>query len=297
MKRGTPDHPKTKRLVRFLRIPIYSAVGLLEMLFHWTAKHCPRGDVGRFEDDEIAEGMGWHGEGTRLVEALHRAGYLDVHPEHRWVIHDWQDHADEAVKKLLKRQGLAMAVSRHRLDVSGRTPVMSRLPEPEPIPVRAPDVSRFHLNTSSDTFADKSVGKPQDLAEEVFTLEPLAAQPRRQKLEQQQRGWFDAFYAAYWRKRSPDFAWKTFKKIVTSDEIRAKVMAKVDEQRAFYMRKDPNDRPYPATWLNAGGWKDEPDEPAIVDAAVSVRRNGPTPHDPDRLTRLLEEQMGVDDAL
>ena len=47
MKRNTIDHPKTKALARALGLPLYSGVGVLEALWHWTARHAPAGDVGR----------------------------------------------------------------------------------------------------------------------------------------------------------------------------------------------------------------------------------------------------------
>ena len=49
MKRGTPDHPKVAKLASMIGLPIPWAlpytVGLLEMLWHFTAKFAPRGDI------------------------------------------------------------------------------------------------------------------------------------------------------------------------------------------------------------------------------------------------------------
>jgi hypothetical protein len=47
MKRGTPEHPKTAHLMAALSIPRPYAVGILELLWHFTARYAPRGDVGR----------------------------------------------------------------------------------------------------------------------------------------------------------------------------------------------------------------------------------------------------------
>lgn len=106
MKRGTPDHPKTKRLMRSLGIPAYAAVGILESLFHFTAKYAPRGDVGKFSDQDIAEGLGWDGDPSDLITVLMSTGWIDLHPEHRLIVHDWQDHADDSVKKTLKNKDI-----------------------------------------------------------------------------------------------------------------------------------------------------------------------------------------------
>ena len=51
MKRGTIDHPKTLQLASVLKIRLLEAVGLLESLWHWTAKYSPRGNIGQYPDE------------------------------------------------------------------------------------------------------------------------------------------------------------------------------------------------------------------------------------------------------
>lgn len=106
MKRGTPRHPKMRELAKALRIPLPYAVGLTEMLWHFTAEHAPQGDIGRWSDEAIAQGSGWVGVPSRLVEAWVRVGWLDPSPTHRLVTHDWHDHADQGTRKWLERKGL-----------------------------------------------------------------------------------------------------------------------------------------------------------------------------------------------
>lgn len=155
MKRQALDHTKMDLLMRKLKIRRFMAVGILESLWHLTAREAPRGDIGRLSDERIAIGIDWGGDAHRLVSALIDAGWIDqigddppagqrrsVTPidaspivndadrcqsagHQRLLIHDWPDHCDEAVKKYLKRNGLCFAcrdMSRHVLD-------MSRLPE------------------------------------------------------------------------------------------------------------------------------------------------------------------------
>jgi len=101
-----PEHPKTGMLAAELGIAIYAAVGILECLWHWTARYARRGDVGRWPDEQIARGIGWPAERAgELTAALVKCGWVDVHPEHRLVVHDWHVHADEAVRKALQRAG------------------------------------------------------------------------------------------------------------------------------------------------------------------------------------------------
>jgi hypothetical protein len=101
MKRGTPDHPKTRALARDLNISLWGAVGLLEMLWHFTAQHAPDGGIGRYSDAEIAKGVAWGGQGVRLGSAWGRHGWVDPCICHRLRVHDWPDHADQTVRRYL----------------------------------------------------------------------------------------------------------------------------------------------------------------------------------------------------
>lgn len=78
---------------------------------------------------------------------------------------------------------------------------------------------------------------------------------------------FQKFYNAYPRKREPIAARKAFFKAVDQENIDPAVIVAGAER----MASDPNLPPkqfvpYPATWLNAGGWDDEPYEERILTA-------------------------------
>lgn len=106
MKRNTPDHWKMSRLARILKIPLPHAVGLMEMLFHLTAKQAIHGNIGKIPDDIIAEKCGWLGDAAQFVEALVEARWLDRCKNERYVVHDWAEHCDDAVKKAVTRSGI-----------------------------------------------------------------------------------------------------------------------------------------------------------------------------------------------
>lgn len=141
MKRGTPDHPKFLKLCQVLRLQKYEAAGLLEMLWHFTAKWAPQGDIGKYPDSAIAEAVGWKrptgAKGVtpecRLSDALVDAEWLDRDTVHRLLVHDWPDHADQSVKRMLASRGLAFIQPTASLPV----PLPVPLPEPDPIAVLA----------------------------------------------------------------------------------------------------------------------------------------------------------------
>ena len=103
MKRGTIEHPKTAELTARLGIPKYAVVGLLESLFHVTARVAPRGDIGRYSNRAIALSIGWDGDPDELIESMRVSGWLDEHTDSRLIVHDWHEHADDATKKRLAR--------------------------------------------------------------------------------------------------------------------------------------------------------------------------------------------------
>lgn len=137
MKRGTIDHPKMRRLVRELgrvvasrselgfvtiggQVPLCLAVGILECLWHFAARHAPQGDIGRWSDADIADAVGWPAsEAAGLVAGLVDSGWVDRHEHHRLVVHDWAEHADDAVNMSLARAKLFFA--------DGRAPKTVRL--------------------------------------------------------------------------------------------------------------------------------------------------------------------------
>lgn len=106
MKRGAPNHPKMHRLALALKSPLYSAVGLLEMLWHYAGAYTPRGDIGIVDDEHIAKGVDWRRKPAALIEMLVNTKWLDLDAQHRLIVHDWPDHADDVVRKKLARMGL-----------------------------------------------------------------------------------------------------------------------------------------------------------------------------------------------
>jgi hypothetical protein len=146
LKRGTPDHPKVSVLMQVLGCTRQSAIGILELLWHFTARYAPRGDIGRWSDERIAAGLYWTGDPASVVSALTRSGWLDPHPSLRLVVHDWHDHADDTTKKHLKRQRLTFLSKVRRVsgrvqtdpDATGQRPPAVAVPEPQPEPKPVP---------------------------------------------------------------------------------------------------------------------------------------------------------------
>ncbi len=95
------DHPKLRRLCRALEINRAQAIGHLHMLWWWTMKYFPDGDLSECGPDEIADGAGWESDPVVFVSALVASGFADqvneaqpgLPPPIR--LHDWQDYGEK----------------------------------------------------------------------------------------------------------------------------------------------------------------------------------------------------------
>jgi hypothetical protein len=122
MKRTAINHPKIGRLSRALDIDEAYAIGILESVWHFTAKNAPAGNVGKWGDDEIVAAASKL-PSAAVIAALVSAGWLDQHDEHRLIVHDWHEHCEDQVHMTLARAGKYFA--------DGQLPKLSRLPQKE----------------------------------------------------------------------------------------------------------------------------------------------------------------------
>jgi len=107
---GAFTSPKIRRLSLMLSVPWPHAIGLCGLLWRFTAKHAPSGEIGRHDDEEIAAALEWPGDEASLVGCLVRCKLLDaVDPPIRLIVHDWPDHAPRYVLATLRRRGGRMS--------------------------------------------------------------------------------------------------------------------------------------------------------------------------------------------
>lgn len=151
MLRSAFDHPKFRSLIRELQTSRHVAVGILECLWHFTARFCPQGDIGRFTDSQIADWLE-HPEPAKLVSALVRSGWLDTCAERRLIVHDWHQHADDSVKKKLKRCSLEFY-----------KPVATCPDMERHVPAKGPDMSG-HVSTARGQGPEARGQRPENIA-------------------------------------------------------------------------------------------------------------------------------------
>jgi hypothetical protein len=146
MKRGSPDHWKMRELAMLMKVPARYALpwanGVMERLWHYTAKYHPQGDVGKAPNWAIAEACGCApGSANELVDALVDAKWLDLDKTHRLIVHDWHEHADESVRKTLKNRNLSFFFPEKSASPAGKFKPALAFPLPLPLQQQPPENS------------------------------------------------------------------------------------------------------------------------------------------------------------
>jgi uncharacterized protein YdaU (DUF1376 family) len=85
----------------------------------------------------------------------------------------------------------------------------------------------------------------------------------RKSLSPEQQAWFAEWWPTYWRRVARKDAEEAFRVNVLTQARFDQVMAATKRQTASMLQRDPDKRPYPATWLDGARWDDEPSRPAI----------------------------------
>jgi len=143
-KRGTLEHPKTKRLARILSLPSWAALGLLESFWHWVGRYCPTGEL---TDEDLLDCQDTVRFDGSLKDVLIQSGWLDLIDDSTCYVHDWHDHADDTVKKTLQKRKEQFANGANVRNQNDSRPIrdsfandsrhavaMSHEPEPKPQP-------------------------------------------------------------------------------------------------------------------------------------------------------------------
>jgi len=252
MKHGTIRHPKLLALAAALELRPYEALGLLEALLDWTYDFAARGDVGRFSDAQIAQGIGYPGDPSRMICALVDAHWLDPCACARLVVHELADHAPWSWKRTLERRlidfasPVAPAGAQPGATMAHQKRPMAVPPTPTPAPTPAP-------------------------TSEVLSLTSFACAPLR-SAQCAPTHEFDEFWTAYPRKCDKQRARKAWAKL-RPPPLKAILDALAwQRELADWRKEDGGFVPYPATYLNGRRWEDEPPKPQLF--GVTARTAG-----------------------
>jgi hypothetical protein len=160
----TRQSPKFTKLVRRLRglvsCPLVDvetiAVGMLERLWHVAIAGAQRGDVGRFDNESLAESIGWFGDADEIVRLLVDTGWLDVCEEHRLLIHGWEEHSPGFIRRNISRKGgFAKRAVKRPLNDSGEQ-VSDHLTTQVSAQAVTPNLTKPNLTKPNHSFSSKN---------------------------------------------------------------------------------------------------------------------------------------------
>jgi hypothetical protein len=106
MKRDALNHPKMLDLASRLDVTRAQAIGVVTLLFDFTAQYAPQGDIGKHRDGAISRACEWTGSPEEFITALVESGWVDKSENHRLRVHDWHEHCEQWVKLKLQKLNL-----------------------------------------------------------------------------------------------------------------------------------------------------------------------------------------------
>lgn len=98
MKLDALEHPKVNDFAARLGVSRPTAIGHLELFWHFVSKYAPQGDVGKQPDGAIARASEWQGDPETFISALVDSRLIDESDEHRLLVHDWHEHCPNWVR-------------------------------------------------------------------------------------------------------------------------------------------------------------------------------------------------------
>lgn len=243
MKIDGLKHPKTKELSFRLEIPLAHAIGLLELMWAFTAQQTPQGNIGKWSNQVIASESGWEGDADQFCEALIETGFLDLSDGHRLLIHDWQEHCPNWVRSKLKKAGKQYLSN----DLRG-------------------DLRESTANTSTATTSQDKPRQAKAKPSQAKTSVAKTSNDAAASCAQSARVRHDKRFAEFWDQYPNGY--RKAKKTCTDIWKRKKLDGKINAILAdLHTRKSQDDKwlngfvPNPSTYLNQERWLDDITQP------------------------------------
>lgn len=264
-----PRHRKTLALAGILKISRREAVGLMCDLWTWAVDNADRdGVLSGLDAFAIASALDFpKSKSKALLSALVQCGYVEEYGV-LYRIHDWYSYCgklndrraadrkrkSESAKIQLEvpcnSVGIPMEITRSSVcnstlpyptvskheekDVIAQTPGCFTSGESEQLAFEEDLPARTnHVENGGESFISPSPNRREEM--------------------------FNAFWAAYPRKKAKGAAIKAWGKLKVDERLLAQMVKKIEEQKGCrqWAKDDGEFIPYPATWLNSMQWEDE----------------------------------------
>lgn len=231
------NHPKLKRLSRVLGTSDVTSIGHLQCFWWWALDYAPGGSLNGHDALDIAIGAEWEGNETEFLDALIDCGFIDREGD-SLAIHDWDDYGGYYQNKLIKDAERKREERRAKRDVQATS-------DDSPTDV-------LEMSNRRPPEIQWMAPQEEEKRKEKSNVNPPTPQGEKYSAE------FSEFWAAYPRKKNKDEAWRAWKARRDRPALAVLIGSIAEHQRSVDWTKDGGAYiPNPATWIRAGGWKDE----------------------------------------
>jgi hypothetical protein len=187
-----------------------TAVGTLELLWHFAAEFAPQGDIGKYDDRRIEAALDYLPHGQRktglLIAALTESKWLDKDALTRLKVHHWADHCQSNTVQRLAKKGLTVFPNQsyhNDTDISAqeKSSALPCLALPMPChalpedPLKPPGAK----SSPESLFDEQTSADSQSLVRPVVHSKNGKGRRTAASLEisAEQRGWFQQFLALH----------------------------------------------------------------------------------------------------
>lgn len=207
------EHPKTYALADALGVCVPQAVGHLHFIWWWCVDYAPEGRLDPKDPRKIARAGGWMGEATKFVQALTKAGFLDLGAD-GLVVHDWEQfqyHYHLLIdKKDRQREQARERMRKKRAESNGSQNVTRNKSE------RSPNVTQCSPPTVPDSTVPTVPDQPKKGPPPPPTPKPEVVIPEDLKAsEAEVRDWlaFKREKGQTYKAKGLEALWRRFREI------------------------------------------------------------------------------------
>lgn len=248
------QHPKTRKAARLAGTTVPTMVGHLHLIWHWALDFAQEGDISSFEPWQVEDAAMWHGNEGALFDALRLAGFIDATSNDACVLHDWHDYAGKLIdRRRADAERKRRDSAKNRPHVAGSSGDIQRNSDGTPTEGSTESIRNRNLNRTVTT--NELTLAPNGANDRTGLTSIDGGKKAPSPIDQR----FIRFWQAYPKKRNKADAIKVWKRLKPDDAMTERMIQAVAtlEQTNDWRKEGGQYIPYPAKWLNAGGWDDE----------------------------------------
>lgn len=233
-------HPKVLQLASMMGWSLDETLGKLHRFWWWCLEYAPTGDLRQVDPIVIAGGIGLTGDvAHKFMPSMLNAHLICscARSKKPFRVHDWIEYAGRYLRDTKFKRTPEKWTQVMELYAIACQPTVSR-----------------HVRSKTTFPVDMSAVPNQPTNLTNLTNQPTTC-----------ASGFEIFWNAYPRKKSKGRAEKAWGTMKPNEQLQARILDALKQAKTSvdWTKEDGRYIPHPATWLNAKGWEDEFQLPAL----------------------------------